>query len=57
MHLGRVEPHYREAIQRVQDHDGRYPTLMSVVEHYDSCLDLDLTAPQKRDLVQYLRSQ
>jgi hypothetical protein len=38
-------------------HDGRYPTLMSVVEHYDSCQHLSLTAREKRDLVQYLRSR
>jgi hypothetical protein len=38
-------------------HDGRYPTLLSVVEHYDSCRKLNLTAGEKRDLVQYLRSR
>jgi hypothetical protein len=38
-------------------HDGRYPTLMPVVEHYDSCQHLNLTAREKRDLVQYLRSR
>jgi len=38
-------------------HDGRYPTLLSVVEHYNSCQDLGLTAGEKRDLVQYLRSR
>jgi hypothetical protein len=38
-------------------HDGRYPTLLSVVEHYDSCQNLGLTAGEKRDLVQYLRSR
>ena len=38
-------------------HDGRYPTLMSVVEHYNSCHNLNLTAREKADLVQYLRSR
>jgi hypothetical protein len=38
-------------------HDGRYPTLMAVVEHYDSCHSLNLTAAEKADLVQYLRSR
>lgn len=38
-------------------HDGRYPTLMSVVEHYDSCQNLGLSATEKGDLVQYLRSR
>ena len=38
-------------------HDGRYPTLMSVVEHYNSCKSLNLSAGEKRDLVQYLRSR
>jgi cytochrome c peroxidase len=37
-------------------HDGRYPTLMAVVNHYDSCLNLNLSAQQKSDLVQYLKS-
>ena len=37
-------------------HDGRFPTLDSVVDHYDGCFGLGLTAPEKADLVQYLRS-
>jgi hypothetical protein len=37
-------------------HDGRFPTLASVVDHYDTCLTLNLTAPEKSDLVQYLLS-
>jgi len=35
-------------------HDGRYPTLRAVVDHYDSCFRLGLSAGQKADLVQYL---
>jgi hypothetical protein len=37
-------------------HDGRFPTLLAVVNHYDSCFDLGLTAQEKSDLVQYLKS-
>lgn len=37
-------------------HDGRFPTLLSVVKHYDSTFHLGLTAAQENDLVQYLRS-
>jgi hypothetical protein len=37
-------------------HDGRFPTLGAVVEHYNGCMGLNLSAAQKRDLVQYLKS-
>jgi hypothetical protein len=37
-------------------HDGRFPTLDAVVEHYDGCFGLGLTAREKADLVQFLRS-
>ncbi|MEA2360436.1 MAG: hypothetical protein QOI62_3696 [Solirubrobacteraceae bacterium] len=37
-------------------HDGRYPTLGAVVDHYDSCMNLGLNAGQKGDLVQFLKS-
>jgi hypothetical protein len=37
-------------------HDGRFPTLEDVVEHYEQVLGLGLTADQKADLVQYLKS-
>ena len=36
-------------------HDGRFPTLAAVVDHYDSCFKLGLTAREKADLVQYLK--
>jgi hypothetical protein len=36
-------------------HDGRYPTLGAVVDHYNSCFKLGLSAGQKSDLVEYLR--
>jgi mono/diheme cytochrome c family protein len=37
-------------------HDGRFPTLGAVVDHYNTCFGLGLTAHQKGDLVQYLKS-
>jgi len=37
-------------------HDGRFPTLLAVVDHYDKTFGLHLTAVQKHDLVEYLRS-
>jgi hypothetical protein len=37
-------------------HDGRFPTLGAVVAHYNSCMNLGLTAQQQSDLVQYLKS-
>jgi hypothetical protein len=38
-------------------HDGRFRTLLDVVNHYDSCFKLGLSAQQKSDLVQYLKSR
>jgi hypothetical protein len=37
-------------------HDGRFPDLDAVVEHYNGCFGLGLTAREKADLVQYLLS-
>jgi cytochrome c peroxidase len=37
-------------------HDGRFPTLAAVVDHYDSFFGLGLTASQKSDLIEYLKS-
>ena len=37
-------------------HDGRFKDLNEVVAHYDTFLKLSLTAEQKRDLIQYLKS-
>ena len=34
-------------------HDGRFPTLKGVVNHYDTTFGLGLTAEEKSDLVQY----
>lgn len=37
-------------------HDGGAPDLLAVVEHYDRLFGLNLTAAQKADLVEYLKS-
>ncbi len=37
-------------------HDGRFPTLKDVVEHYDQYLKTGLSEGDKKDLVQYLSS-
>jgi hypothetical protein len=37
-------------------HDGRFPTLGSVVDHYNTCLSLGLSGGEKSDLIQYLLS-
>jgi hypothetical protein len=37
-------------------HDGSAPDLMAVVNHYDRLFALSLTAAQKADLVEYLKS-
>jgi hypothetical protein len=38
-------------------HDGRYPDLLSVVQHYNSCMNLGLSSGQMGDLVQFLKSR
>ena len=37
-------------------HDGRFATLQAVVDHYDGHFNLQLTAGEKNDLVEYLKS-
>jgi cytochrome c peroxidase len=37
-------------------HDGSAADLMAVVNHYDRTLSLNLTAAQKGDLVEFLKS-
>ncbi len=37
-------------------HDGRFPTLLEVVNHYNTQFGLGLTAQEKADLIQYLKS-
>lgn len=37
-------------------HDGRFATLAEVIEHYDDFMDLGLSAREKADLEEYLKS-
>lgn len=37
-------------------HDGRFATLLDVVNHYNTLLSLALTDQEKSDLVEYLKS-
>jgi hypothetical protein len=37
-------------------HDGRFPTLLSVINHYNSRFSLNLTGLEKSDLAEYLKS-
>jgi cytochrome c peroxidase len=36
-------------------HDGRFATLLDVVDHYDSHFKLNLSDTDKKDLVEYLK--
>jgi cytochrome c peroxidase len=37
-------------------HDGRFPRLQDVVEHYNGVFDLRLQQDEKNDLIEYLKS-
>lgn len=37
-------------------HDGRFDTMLDVVNHYNACKKLNLTETEKSDLVEYLKS-
>jgi cytochrome c peroxidase len=37
-------------------HDGRFPTLNAVVNHYDNCMNLGLSSDEKADVVEFLKS-
>jgi cytochrome c peroxidase len=37
-------------------HDGRFATLAQVVNHYDTCFSLGLTAQEQSDVVEYMKS-
>ena len=37
-------------------HDGRFPSILSVVQHYNGVFDLRLSATEMNDLVEYLKS-
>ena len=38
-------------------HDGRFPTLLDVTNHYDACFNLGLSPGQKSDLVEFVKSR
>ena len=38
-------------------HDGRFPTLLNVVDHYNSCFNLGLSHGAKTDLIEFLKSR
>jgi len=38
-------------------HDGRFPTLLNVANHYDTCFNLGLSPGEKSDLVEFLKSR
>jgi len=37
-------------------HDGRFPTIDAVVDHYDRLLSLRLTTQERAELIEYLKS-
>lgn len=37
-------------------HDGRFATLVDVIEHYNDVFNLNLENPEKQDLIEYLKS-
>jgi cytochrome c peroxidase len=37
-------------------HDGRFPTLLAVIDHYNGCFSLGLRSSEERDLVEFLKS-
>ena len=37
-------------------HDGRFKTLLDVMNHYNVLFNLGLTDQEKRDVVEYLKS-
>jgi hypothetical protein len=37
-------------------HDGRFATLVDVVNHYDSCFNLGLSGQEQSDLVEYMKA-
>ncbi len=37
-------------------HDGRFSTLLEVVNHYNTFLNLNLSDQEKTDVVEYLKS-
>ena len=50
--IGALSTHFKGGFY----HDGRFPTLNAVVDHYNSCMKLGLSESEKSDLIQYLLS-
>lgn len=50
--IGALSTHFKGGFY----HDGRFPTLNAVVNHYNSCMKLGLSESEKSDLIQYLLS-
>ena len=61
MNLGGIFVRERGVFMKTENkgrfyHDGRFKTLLDVVNHYDRAFSLGLTNPEKNDLVEYLKS-
>ena len=50
--IGALSTHFKGGFY----HDGRFADLNAVVNHYNTCMNLGLTAGEQSDLVQYLLS-
>jgi hypothetical protein len=50
--IGALSTHFKGGFY----HDGRFPDLDSVVNHYNKCMNLGLSDSEKGDLIQYLIS-
>ena len=50
--IGAISTHFQGGFY----HDGRFADLNAVVNHYNTCMNLGLTAAEKSDLIQYLLS-
>jgi hypothetical protein len=48
--IGALSTHFKGGFY----HDGRFPDLNAVVEHYNTSMRLGLTQGEKSDLIQYL---
>ena len=50
--IGALSTHFKGGFY----HDGRFADLNAVVAHYNTCMNLGLTAGEQSDLIQYLLS-
>jgi hypothetical protein len=50
--IGAISTHFKGGFY----HDGRFADLNAVVDHYNTCMNLGLTASERSDLVQYVLS-